>query len=63
MSESAFAVEAVVYRVDSSLLLNNVDLVGSSGELIALCGPNGASPGPAQLRRPSWRAPAPPRVP
>ncbi len=42
MSESAFAVEAVVYRVDSSLLLNNVDLVGSSGELIALCGPNGA---------------------
>jgi iron complex transport system ATP-binding protein len=42
MSDSAFAVEGVAYRVDSSVLLNDVNLVGLGGELIALCGPNGA---------------------
>jgi iron complex transport system ATP-binding protein len=42
MSDRAFELASVTYRIDSAVLLDDVDLAGSSGELIALCGPNGA---------------------
>ena len=42
MSDPAFRIESLYFRVGSNELLSDVTLSGHSGELIALCGPNGA---------------------